>query len=190
MPPSRVEALLAQNMPIGEHTSAFPAPQKQPAVASVYFNIISRKSVFLLCWDRTESHQTPSTSSWSEQPEAQVTGLLQVFASHRRWLELPGKDSTCSKLQEAGWATSSSSHLVSRAGWRCLRKTMRKCTALLDLLPGIEQGAVLSAQVTHQRPTLPSAAAPEMLRIMVTENGLKSKAWTGHWNDLDLARSH
>lgn len=47
----------------------------------------------------------------------------------------------------------------------------------------------LSEAVTHQRLTLPSTAAREVLWVTIPESGLKSKALTGHWN-LDPGRSH
>lgn len=80
---------------------------------------------------KTESHQLQHLLldlHPSEQLEAQVTGLLQPCALLCRWLGLPGKDSSCSGLQEAGWATSSSSLFVSKsragwAGWESTRKT-------------------------------------------------------------------
>lgn len=79
-----------------------------------------------------------------------------------------------------------------KQSWLVLaEKHMRKRMALLDLLPGIQQVAVFSPnQSCINSWRCRGTAACEMLRVTVTENGLKSKAQTGHWNDLDLGRSH
>lgn len=148
-----------------------------------FFLTLEAVKVYFHCTRVRQNPTSSSTCSWI---------YTQVSSWRLRWLgcsslllysadgrDFQGRTSSCSRLQEAGWATSPSSLFVSksRAGWAGWEST-RKHTAILNLLPGIPQ-VCLSGSVTHRHPALPSTAAAGMLRVKGHRKwtGIKNTTW-------------